>query len=245
MTASMTAAHIMTQPALAIAPDAPLAQAIGLMTEHKVSGLPVVGPDGALVGILSEGDLLRRIETGTAGRPPGWFTRFLQPGFEARNYVQTHGRRVSEVMTSDVISVDADTPLDEVVALMQKHRVKRLPVVRGGHLVGVVSRADLVRLLGQRLSQATAVVGDGPTRLAIRAAMEAEPWARAHNVTIDVDDGVAQLDGCMFDIQERDALTVLVENVPGVTRVENRIVCIEPYMGMVTYDPNMPLSTGL
>jgi CBS domain-containing protein len=241
----MLAADIMTQPALAIAPDAPLAQAIGLMTEHRVSGLPVIGPDGAIAGILTEGDLLRRVETGTAGGSPNWLTRLLQPGYEARSYIQTHGRRVGEVMTRDVVTVEATTDVAEVVALMLKHRVKRLPVVQEGRLVGVVSRADLVRELGKSLAENAPRMSDAALRRAIRVAMEAEPWAKGHNVTIDVRDGVAQLDGCIFDIRERDALTVLAENVPGVKAVENRIVCIEPYMGMVTYDPNMPLTTGL
>jgi CBS domain-containing protein len=241
----MKAADIMTKPVLGIAPDAPLAQAIGLMTEHRVSGLPVVGPDGAIVGILTEGDLLRRVETGTEGPPQSWLSRLINPHREAADYIQTHGRRVGEVMTTKVLTVDAEAPVSEIVTLMQQHHVKRLPVVTGGRLVGVVSRADLVRRLGEALAASDAVAGDGAIRQAIRAAMDRQPWASGHNVTIDVQDGVAQLDGCMFDMRERDALTVLAENAPGVKRVENRIVCIEPYMGMVTYDPNMPLTTGL
>lgn len=233
----MIVADIMTHPALAIDPEAPLLQAIRLMTGHRVSGLPVVGPQGQLVGILTEGDLLRRAETGTAGGRPGWLASFLLPGRTAQKYVATHGRRVGEVMTTDVIAVTEDTSLAEAVELMQRHRVRRLPVVRDGRLLGVVSRADLVRQLGEILAAAAPSTDDGALRQAVLDAVDREPWAHGRMVSITAKDGVVQLDGCLFDMNAREALGVLAESVPGVQRVENRIVCIEPYSGMVTYDP--------
>ena len=233
----MIVADIMTHPALAIDPQAPLLQAIRLMTVHRVSGLPVVGPEGQVVGILTEGDLLRRVETGTAGEQPGWLASFLLPGRSAQKYVATHGRRVGDVMTTGVIAVTEDTSLAEAVELMQRHRVRRLPVVRDGRLLGVVSRADLVRQLGEMLAAAAPSTDDGALQQAVVDAMDREPWARGHMVSVAAKDGVVQLDGCLFDMNAREALGVLAESVPGVQRVENRIVCIEPYSGMVTYDP--------
>jgi CBS domain-containing protein len=234
----MRAADIMTHQVLAVDPEAPLVQAIRLMTQHKVSGLPVVSSDGRIVGILTEGDLLRRVETGTEGKQAGWLTNLLLPGRIADNYVTTHARRVNEVMTSEVITISEDTPLQEVVALMQRHHVKRLPVIRDGKLVGVVSRADLVRRVGDTLLASPAVSADDDAiRQTVLAAMEREPWARGNTVSVSVLDGVVELDGCLFSIPERAAMGVLAENVPGVTRVENRIICVEPYSGMVTYGP--------
>lgn len=233
----MIATDIMTRPVLAVDPETPLVQAIRLMTEHKVSGLPVVGQDGRIQGILTEGDLLRRVETGTAGEPPGWLASFLMPGREASRYVRTRGRRVGEVMTADVITVTEDTSLPDMVALMQRHHVKRLPVVRDGKLLGVVSRADLVRRVGEALAAEISPGSDEAIRKAILDEMARERWTAPRAVSVEVKDGVAALDGCLFDLRERDALGVLAENAPGVKRVENRIVCIEPMTGTVTYDP--------
>jgi CBS domain-containing protein len=228
----MLAADIMTYPALVIDLEAPLLQAIRLMTEHNVSGLPVVSQTGAVVGILTEGDLLRRVETGTEGDPPGWLTSLLRPGRDADLYVATHGRRVSEVMTSDVITISEDAPLQDVVKLMQRHHIKRLPVIRDGRPIGIVSRADLVRRVGEVLSTSAVSADDDAIKQAILSAMEREPWARGDMVSVTAQNGVVQLDGCLFDIRGRDAFGVLAENVPGVVRVENRIICIEPYTGI-------------
>ena len=233
----MIVADIMTHPALAIGPEAPLLQAIRLMTGHRVSGLPVVGPEGQILGVLTEGDLLRRAETGTAGDQPGWLAGILRPGRTAQQYVATHGRRVGDVMTTEVIAVTEDTSLADAVDLMQRHRVRRLPVLRDGKLLGVVSRADLVRHLGEVLAAETPSTDDGALQQAVLDAIEREPWARGHAVSVVAKDGVVQLDGCVFDLNAREGLGVLADNVPGVRQVENRIVCIEPYSGTVTYDP--------
>ncbi len=233
----MIAADIMIHPVIAIAPQTTLAQAIRLLVEHRVSGLPVVGPAGEVVGMLTEGDLLRRTETGTAGEQPGWLTSFLLPGRQAGKYIRTHGRRVDEVMTTDVVAITEDTPLADVVGLMRHHHIKRLPVLRDGRLLGIVSRADVVRQVGAAMPKAAETADDSTIRNAIIAAMEQQPWAPGKAVSVAVQNGVVQLDGCLFDLRQRDALGVLAENVAGVTRVDNQIVCVEPNTGMVTYDP--------
>jgi CBS domain-containing protein len=233
----MNAADIMTRDVVAVGPDSSVEQAIHLMTTRHISGVPVVGQGGQLVGILTEGDLLRRVETGTAGKQAGWLANFLMPGREAASYVLTHGRRVADVMTADVVTVSEDTPLEELVDTMVRHRVRRLPVVRDGRLLGIVSRADLVRQVGQALTASAAQTDDGAIHRAIIDAMHAQPWAPGNLVTVAVKDGVVQLDGVLFDFRERQALEVLAANVPGVKKVENGIVCIEPNTGMVTYDP--------
>jgi CBS domain-containing protein len=233
----LLARDVMSQPAMAIGPGTSLDQAVALMTRHKVSGLPVADDAGRVVGMLTEGDLMRRAETGTLGNKPGWLSGLFRPGALAADYVHTHGRRVEEIMTGEVISVEEDTPLTQVVAMMLRHRVKRLPVLRGDRLVGIVSRADIVARLGEVLAAAPVSMEDGAIRRTILAAMEREPWSPGPLADVSVKDGVVQLSGCLFDVRARDALQVLAENTPGVTRVENNLVCIEPQSGMLTFDP--------
>jgi hypothetical protein len=120
---------------------------------------------------------------------------------------------------------------------MQRHHVKRLPVVRGGKLAGIVSRADIIRQLASLLSSKSNTAGDGTIRNALLADVARQPWASRNMAHITVTDGVVQLDGCLFDMNQREALGVLAENTPGVKKVENRIVCIEPNLGAVIYDP--------
>ncbi len=163
----MIAADVMSRSVVAISPEAPLAQAIRLMIDRRVSGLPVIDAEGRAVGMLTEGDLLRRVETGTEGKAPGWFASFFFPGPQAERYVHTHGRRVSEIMTPNVMSVEENTPLADVVALMQRNRIKRLPVVRGERVVGIVSRADLVRVVGEALGAGAVTADDATIRQAI------------------------------------------------------------------------------
>ena len=233
----MIAADVMTHPVLSVAPDAPLSQAIRLMTDHHVSGVPVVAGGGDLVGILTEGDMLRRPETCTEGEKPGWLLSFLLPGRVADKYIQTHSRRVSEVMTQEVLTVPATAPLSDVVHLMRRHHVKRLPVMQDGRMVGIVSRADVVRQVGAALASTPNSAADAAILAAINDAVNKEPWAPGKMVSISVKDGIVGLDGCVYDLRERDAMGVLAENTAGAKRVENRIVCIEPYSGTVTYDP--------
>jgi CBS domain-containing protein len=233
----ITAADLMAHPAIAIDREAPLVQAIRLMADHKLSGLPVVDSAGRLVGMLTEGDLVRRVETGTEAAKPNWLVTFLAPARQAETYVLTHGRRVREVMTTDPISVAEDTPASEIVDMMRQHRIKRVTVLRAGRLVGIVSRADLVRRVGEVLSSAPEAADDQAIRVALNAAMEREAWSPGRLIAVGVQNGVVQLDGCIFDTREREAMQVLAENLPGVKRVENRIICVEPYLGTVIYDP--------
>jgi CBS domain-containing protein len=144
---------VMTSVPIAVRADASLVEAAQIMIEARVSGLPAIDEEGALVGMITEGDLVRRVELGTARRQPGWLTRLVSPGRVARDYVRAHGLSVREVMSADVISTSPDTPLSAVAEIMEAQQVKRLPVMLNGRLVGIVSRADLVRALTERLAQ--------------------------------------------------------------------------------------------
>jgi CBS domain-containing protein len=233
----MNAGEVMSRNPITVPAATGLAEALRLMLEHGVSGLPVVDDKAGLVGILTEGDLLRRAEIGTEEKRSRWIELLTMPGRLAGDYVRTHARHVGEVMTREVVSVAEDTPLAEVVRLMERHRIKRVPVVRDGALVGIVSRADLLRALARLLDEAPAgPAGDEAIRRDVLAELEKAPWA-PRGLGVTVADGVVALDGVILDEKTRAALRVAAENVPGVKGVVDRLVWVEPVSGLVVDAP--------
>jgi CBS domain-containing protein len=229
----------MSRNILSVGRDATIAEAIRLMLDHQISGLPVIDAAGRLVGILTEGDLLRRSETGTERHRPRWLEILMGPGRLAGEYVRTHGRKVEGIMTRDLVSVTPDTPLDEIVALMERRRIKRVPVLEGDTPVGIVSRADLLRALARSLEvQPVAVAGDDEIRERILAELAKVSWVPRDGLAITVTDGVVGLDGVILDEKEREALRVAAENVPGVRAVEDRLVWVEPVSGTIIDAPH-------
>jgi CBS domain-containing protein len=228
----MQVREVMTKPVLSIEAEAPITNAIRLMLQKKISGLPVVDADGQLVGLVSEGDFLRRAETGTQPKRPRWLEFLMGPGQLAEQYARSHGRKVSDVMTAPVHAVGPDAALEDVVALMERHRIKRVPVVSEGRPVGIVTRANLLRALaGVAHELAPSAGGDAAIREAILETIAREKWAPAASVDAIVRDGVVTLSGCVLDERQRGALKVLAENVPGVKAVHDRLVWIEPMSG--------------
>ena len=226
----MRASDLMSTKIAVVREDAPIVDAIALMENRGVSGLPVLDLHGRLVGMLTEGDLLRRVETGTAGRSrAGWLDLLLGSGGSAASYVRSHSRRVADLMTRDVVFVGENTPLEEVVALMERRHVKRVPVERDGEVVGIVSRSDLVRALGAAL-RSTAMGGstDASIRVRLLADLQARNWFSTQNVHINVERGVVRLEGTISDERTRAALRVAAENVPGVVGVEDELVWVDP-----------------
>src|SRR5437667_5932726 len=195
----MTSSDVMTRDVVTVGHHAAIGEAIRLMLDNHVSGLPVVDDGETLVGILTEGDLLRRSETGTERHRPRWLEILMGPGRLAGEYVRTHGRKVEEIMTRDVVSVTPDTPLDEIVALMERRRIKRVPVLDGDIPVGIVSRADLLRALARTLEEEPAVVaGDDEIRERIFAELAKVSWVPRDGLTITVTDGIVGLDGVVL-----------------------------------------------
>jgi len=143
----MKAKDVMTSPVVSVEPDTAVLQAVRIMLQRQISGLPVVRKDGRLVGVVTEGDFLRRAETGTERRRPRWLEYLVGPGRLADEYTRTHGRKVEDIMTAEPVTVAEDTALEEVVNLMEKRRIKRIPVLRGNEVVGIVSRANLLHAL--------------------------------------------------------------------------------------------------
>src|SRR5215469_1392837 len=234
----MNAGEVMSRNPIAVPAEAGLAEALRLMFDHRVSGLPVVDGRAGLVGILTEGDLLRRSEIGTAGQRSGWLDLLTMPGRLASDYVRTHTRRVGEIMTRDVVSVAEDTPLTEVVRLMERHRIKRVPVLRDDALIGIVSRADLLCAIRRLLvAEPKTAASDETIRQHALAELERAPWA-PHGLSVDVVNGVVTLHGVILDERKRTALRVAAENVPGVKAVADRIIWVEPHSGMVFEPPS-------
>lgn len=234
----MKAAEVMTCGAATIRPDQTLREAGQTMLQFGISGLPVVDAGGQLVGIVTEGDFLRRVETGTERRRPRWLEFLLGPGRLANEYVHSHGRKVEEVMTPDVVSVAEDTPLQDVVRLMESRRIKRVPVVSRGKLVGIVSRANLVQALARLAEEAPpSHPDDEAMRSRILAEIDKQPWSPRGCINVIVRNGIAELWGTIFDEREREALRVAAENVPGIVKVEDHLVWVEPMSGLVFLSP--------
>jgi hypothetical protein len=186
-----------------------------------------------VVGIVTEGDFLRRAELGTQRRRPRWLEFLIGPGRLASEYVHACGRKVKEIMTPDPHTITEGTPLEAVVQLMERHRIKRLPVVREGRLVGIVSRANLLRALAS-LSRETkaAATNDTAIRERVLAELGKQSWASLGLINIIVHGGIVELWGSITDYRAREAILVAAENVPGVKDVRDHLIWVEPVSGM-------------
>jgi len=243
----MNAADVMTQPVISVAPEATIAEAARLMLLHRISGLPVTESSGKVVGMVTEGDLLRRAELGTEHRRRRWVELLVGPGRLAGDYIDTHGRKVGEVMTGTVVSVTPQETLSAVVDVMEERHIKRVPVIEQGRLVGIISRANLVRALVQRLTEAAAAepnATDTEIQDRVRAILEREPWGPRFSVEVTVKDGIVQLNGAVTDDRERTALRVAAENVPGVKGVRDRLVWVDSVSGFVLGTPQDETTPG-
>ena len=229
----MRAGDVMTREVISIGSDATAMQAVALMLKHGISGLPVVDSNGIVVGLITEGDFLRRAELGTRPRRARWLEFLIGPGRLASEYVRACGRKVMEIMTPTPHTVAESMPLEEVVQLMERHRIKRLPVVREGKLVGIVSRADLVRALAGLLRDTkTPATDDTAIRGRVLAELGKQSWMPLGLVDVIVRNGIVELCGAIMDERERQAIVVAAENVDGVKEVRDHLVWIEPMSGM-------------
>ena len=227
----MKVKDVMTTKVICIGADEPVLKAARLMLQNRISGLPVLDKEGELLGIVTEGDFLRRGELGTQRQRPKWLEFVLGPGKLAAEYVHTSGRKVEEIMTPDPRTIREDDSLETVVETMERHHVKRLPVTRGGRMVGIVSRANLMHALASVTRDRTAPNGgDVALRNNVLTAIAKLNWAP--HVNVIVKDGVAELHGIITDDRERQGLIVAAENVAGVKQVHDHLVWVEPMSGM-------------
>ena len=229
----MKASDVMTRRVITVGRDASILEAARLMLQKKVSGLPVVDDQRKLIGIVTEGDFLRRAETATERKRPPWLEFLIGPGRLADEYVHSHGRKVEEVMTPDPRTVTEDTPLEAVVHVMERNHIKRLPVVNGDQLVGIISRANLLHALASLAREAPATAEDDATiRHRVLADLEKQPW-NAAGINVVVRNGILELSGVIFDERQRQALKVAAENVSGVKTVHDHLAWVEPISGTV------------
>jgi CBS domain-containing protein len=235
----MKASDVMTARVVSVSPDTTVMEAIRLMLQNHISGMPVIDGAGHLVGVVTEGDFLRRAETGTERKRSRWLELLIGPRTLAEDYVHEHGRKVSEVMSPDPITIGEDTSLEEVVRIMERRRIKRLPVVRGNTVVGIVSRANLMHALASLGRAAPAqAAGDKAIRDQILAELDKQPWAPVALIDVVVRDGVVELWGTITEESQGEALQVCAENVPGAKEVVNHLTWIEPVSGMILSSPD-------
>jgi CBS domain-containing protein len=231
----MRAHQIMTRRVISVRPDSSVVDAANIMLHQHISGLPVVNEAGKLVGIISEGDFIRRAEIGTERKRGRWLRLLVGPGRAAIDYVHAQGRKVSEIMTPNPLTVAEETPLEEIVKVMETNHVKRLPVLHGGQLVGIVTRANLVQAvadLARDVPDPTA--DDDHIRKRILATVEKSEWKPvAFGVTVR--NGIVHLGGIIFDEASRQAAIVAAENVSGVRKVHDHLCWVEPSSGAYLY----------
>ena len=228
----MQAKDIMTTNVVTVAPDVDVAEIAKLLLERGVSAVPVIDEGGTLLGIVSEGDLMRRPETET-DRPRSWWLDLVAgPEDVARDYVKSHGRHARDVMTRSLVTVEEGTPVGEIAALLEHHRIKRVPVVRDGKVVGIVSRANLLQGLAVQKQKMPA--GPSPDDRALREQVldlvAKESWVGHGSFNVIVNEGLVELWGLVDSEDERKALKIAIEALPGVTGVEDHLGRIAPYL---------------
>ena len=222
----MRALEIMTSPVITASPTMTIQAVAKLLSDNRISGVPVVDDaTGQVLGMISEGDLMRRVETGTGREQRSWWLDCLAGTRErASIYVKEHGHIVRDVMSEHVISIERDTPLKEIADILVRNRIKRVPVMEDGKLVGIVSRADLIRALASVSSTADAVASgeDAVVRDAVVQELRQYRWALPKS-NVQVTDGVAHLWGIIESEEEGQAIRVVVESVPGVKAVQSHL----------------------
>jgi CBS domain-containing protein len=229
----MKVRDVMTYGVIGVPEGAAIAEAVETMLRSRVSALFVFDADHALSGVLSEGDLLRSSELGNESKRPYWLELLIGSGRLAEAYAHEHGRKAGEVMTRDVETITEDADLSEAVDRMLRRKIKRLPVLRGETLVGVVSRSDVLKALLVPAPSANTEHSDAEIRAAILAELDKLEWAPRTSVGVEVQNGAVTFTGSIIDERLRGALKVIAENTPGCVAVHDHMAWIEPNSGVV------------
>jgi CBS domain-containing protein len=228
----MRVAELMTKDPVTVGGETTLAEIVGLMDRHHINGLPVINNSNELIGMVTQGDLLRRPELGTDRQHENWFTDFFLLSRMEDDYVHTHGRHAREVMTDSPISISPNAELAEAAELMTNKHLKCLPVLRDKLLIGVISRSDIIRALAGKHVD-TAEPSDAAIKNDILSTMAREHWAPKAGIRIKVKAGIVELEGAIFSDSDRRAVTVIAENALGVKRVHDHMMYVDAGSGMV------------
>jgi CBS domain-containing protein len=233
----MRAHQIMTRNVITVRSDTSIIEAAKLMLDNHVSGLPVLDERGKLIGVVSEGDFLRRSEIGTQRKRPRWLQYFIGPGRAADEFVHASGRKVEEVMTRDPLVVSEETTLEEIVRLMEKNGVKRLPVMRNDQLVGIVTRANLLQAVASMARDVPdPTADDDHIRERVTKAIANTDW-RPIGLQVTARNGVVHLHGIIVNPSSRQAAIVAAENVAGVKEVHDHLCFVDTYSGFYVESP--------
>jgi CBS domain-containing protein len=225
----MQARDVMTTDVITVGPDTDVAETAKRLLENRISALPVIEPNGRIVGIVSEGDLMRRTESGTERHPSWWLSLLLLPERRAIDYVKAHGRRTGDVMTREVITVNDDASLEEIAELLEKHRIKRVPVIRGDRLVGIVSRANLLHGLVAGRTGGDPSADDRNLKVAVEKGLS-DAGVRAQLLNVVTSGGVVYVWGVVVTPEEKAAVRAAVESSPGVKDIRANVDVLPTYM---------------
>lgn len=222
----MKAADVMATNVITVHQDTPVMRIAEVLLANRISAVPVVNDKDAMVGIVSEGDLIHRVEAGTERQRSWWLELLTGRELLAHEFVKSHAGKAADVMTRRVVSVTPDTPLADIASLLEKHRIKRVPVVMNGKLVGIVSRANLIQALVNldREKAAGAPVDDMTLRSNILDQLRSKPWVDPSTINVIVNNGNVEIWGIVDSETEKDAIRVAVEVTPGVRQVANKLV---------------------
>jgi len=222
----------MTTAVVTVAPEAAVDEIARTLIQKNISAVPVVDANQTVIGIVSEGDLLRRSENETTRRRAWWLDIFASEEDEARAYVKSHGRTAADVMSSDIVTVGEDTSVGKIAEMLEKNHIKRVPVLRDGKMVGIVSRANLLQGLasGKATGPAAPSADDRTIRDSILALLEGEGWVSHGALNVIVTNGGVELWGWVESEQERKALLVAAKSVAGVTGVEDHLGSVAPWV---------------
>ena len=220
----MKAADVMVSNVISVGSQASVQEVADLLLRNRISGVPVTGPQGELVGIVSEGDLMRRPEAGTERRHSWWLGLLASSEGMASEYIKSHSHKVVDVMTRRVVTATPDTPVSEIAALLEKHGIKRVPIVTDGKVVGIVSRANLLHALASLENVPAGTTDDASIRSKLVSKLANERWTKPSLMNLIVHDGTVDLWGIVDSQTERKAVRVLVETTPGVRAVNDNLI---------------------
>jgi CBS domain-containing protein len=220
----MKARDVMVSPVITVKPHASVQEVAKTLVDRRISAVPVVDDAGRLVGIISEGDLMHRSEMGTERRYHRWGLRLVAGDASLpTDYIKVRGRKAADIMTKNVFTASPETPLDDVAILLERNSIKRVPIVRGGQLVGIVSRANLVQALATMPKGLEIPLSDAKIRDKLLSHLKQQPWADIHLLNVTVTDGVVNLWGIASSETERQAIRVAAEAMPGVKAVNDHL----------------------
>jgi CBS domain-containing protein len=220
----MKAADVMVTNVISVTPDVLVQDVAYILLSNRISAVPVVDDGGKLLGIVSEGDLMRRTEIGTGRHRPWWLAMLTGREVRTVDFVKEHSRKVTDVMTSRVVTATPDSSLQDIATLLEKNGIKRVPIVKAGKVVGILSRANLVQALATTRKQHDPEVNDSEIRESLMARLRATSWAHPALINVIVQDGTAELWGVVDSQAERKAVCVAAEITPGVRGVDDHLI---------------------